>query len=199
MRLSTFVKLAGAAAVAVMVLLGSQGGAQTGASAASTATAMATMSAPAMTMAATMAAPAMTMAATMASANVTYPPCTANATASAAGMTAPATMAATPMANDNPGYLGIKARNVDTCGAMIDEVVGTPAKLAKLQAGDVVVAVDGIKLDGLNTFRAYVEAHKPGSTVVLTIQRNGTQMDISVTLGERSTSALATQAATAAQ
>jgi C-terminal processing protease CtpA/Prc len=219
MRLSTLVKLSGAGILAVVVALSSHSGVQAGIAQATLAVSApaslsdATMvaSAPATQPAAAATQPAAAAtkpaaAATTANAAATaatYAPCTVDRTPAAttaasmvATMSGTVSAPATVAVNDNPGYLGVKARNIDTCGAQIDEVVGTPAKLAKLQAGDVVVAVDGQALNGLDMLRQYVEAHKPGDKIVLTIQRNGAQLDVTVTLGQRATTAPATMAPT---
>ena len=199
MRLSNLLKVSGAAIVAVMIALGSRTGVQAGPAAQDTAaaTVVATQSAPATMSAATMAAAAST----------TYPPCTdssviavASPAATQAETMSALTMATQPV-NDNPGYLGIQARSVDGCGAEIDAVVGAPARLALLKAGDIVVAIDGVALStgpltGVNALRSAIEAKKPGDTVTLTIQRAGAQMDIVVKLGQRPAASLATQAPT---
>jgi hypothetical protein len=139
-------------------------------------------------------------AAATTAAGMTYPPCppTGNATvnaaptesASAATVDAAATTSAVPTeaatVNANPGYLGVRAEQVDDCGVLIVEVVtGGPADTAKLQPDDVVVALDGVATPAIALLRQGIQAKQPGTKVVLTLQRAGAQMDIEVTLGVR--------------
>ena len=138
------------------------------------------------TMSATSAAPA----ATMASTTPLFPPCPGPMSTGEAGMMA--TMAAaTPdmgmmaaTANPNPGYLGIRAEQVDDCGSLVIEVVpDSPASKVDIQADDVIVAVDGMATPSINALRTTVQMHMPGDMITLTLQRKGQQMDVQVTLG----------------
>jgi PDZ domain-containing protein len=47
-----------------------------------------------------------------------------------------------------------------------------------LRAGDVVVAADGQKVDGAEALRDAVQAHEPGETVALTLDRKGTTVEV---------------------
>jgi putative serine protease PepD len=59
---------------------------------------------------------------------------------------------------------------------------GTPAAAAGLRKGDVVTAVDGQPVtDGIGLIVA-IRSHQPGETVTLTVQRNGHQQKLRVTL-----------------
>jgi 2-alkenal reductase len=52
--------------------------------------------------------------------------------------------------------------------------------------GDLVTAVDGHSINNFNDFYSYLVTNKqPGDTVVLSILRDGKQMDVTVTLGRR--------------
>jgi membrane-associated protease RseP (regulator of RpoE activity) len=155
-----------------------------------------------------------TTAATMAT-GITYPPCppagNANATASAtativtsaataAGTTEAAAPTAAATANTNPGYLGVRAEQLDDCGVLIDEVVtDSPAAKSGIQAQDVVVALDGVATPAIALLRQGIQVKQPGDTVVLTIQRSGQQMDIEVTLGVRPPDTTGTVASGTAQ
>jgi len=191
--LPAFTKLFGLCIVVALIALAgfSQMSARAGAPAqatmaATTATSGGTGGASA-TMAATMTTSggvSATMAAT------TYPPCPPSATASAAGtMAANATMAATTAAmagtpNPNPGYLGIRAEQVDDCGVRVVEVVaGGPASKSTLKADDVIVAMDGTATPDILTLRQMVMNHKPEDAVTLTVENTSGQMDVKVTLG----------------
>src|SRR5207244_728729 len=60
---------------------------------------------------------------------------------------------------------------------------GSPAEKAGLKAGDIIVAVDGTKIDADHSLTDLLFAHKPGDTVQLTINRNGSEQTVPVTLG----------------
>ncbi len=106
------------------------------------------------------------------------------ATTQAASGTLPPTMAAT--VNPNPAYLGVQAEQVDSCGSSIIAVIAnSPASKAQLQAGDVIVAFNGTPEPTLKGIRDAVQNSQPGDIVTLTIQRNGQQMDVKVTLGTK--------------
>ena len=91
-------------------------------------------------------------------------------------------MVGTP--NPNPGFLGISAVQVDDCGVRVMEVTpDSGAAKAQLQVDDVIVALDGKAVSDIGQLRLWVQSHQPGDTIKLTIQRNGSQMDVSVTLG----------------
>ncbi len=143
---------------------------------------------------------------------MSYPPCppatmegTVAAATAAASMaattgaevnaTAAATVAATAAAHA-PGYLGVRAEQVADCGVRVVEVVaGQAAATAGIQEGDVIVAMNGTATTSITQLRLAIEAAAPGDKVTLTVQRNGQQMDIQVTLGERPPDTTATEAA----
>ena len=111
----------------------------------------------------------------------------------------------------SPGFLGISATTVDGCGILVAGLVTPgPAATAGLQVGDIIVAVNGQSVAAINTmnasamgsgsatqaasgssgvemsiqpFATFIQSMQAGQTIMLTIQRNGQQMDISVTLG----------------
>ena len=91
--------------------------------------------------------------------------------------------------------------NSDQTGALVEEVVnGSPADKVGLQAsdkafdsngqqvmigGDVITAVDGKAVESMEDLSAAVKAQKPGDKVELTVLRNGKEITVTVTLGER--------------
>jgi putative serine protease PepD len=86
------------------------------------------------------------------------------------------------------GYLGVQMApptgNQD--GALIQVVTpGSPAEKAGLQAGDLVVAVDGKAVATTNELGARIRAHRPGDEITLKVIRNGDETTISATLGQR--------------
>ncbi len=69
-------------------------------------------------------------------------------------------------------------------------VVGTvspnsPAAKAGLQAKDAVVAVDGRPLEGADSLVAQVRGQRPGTTIDLTVVRDGKQQAVHLTLAAK--------------
>jgi len=130
-----------------------------------------------------------------------YPPCpnpNATAVATTVSTVAAATPAATAPVNPNPGYLGVAAQQIQNCGAQILDVrPDSAAAGAKLQIGDVVVAVNGQPINGVDQFREIVQSHKPGDKITITYQRSGQQADTTATLQAVPPETTVTQAATA--
>jgi serine protease Do len=83
---------------------------------------------------------------------------------------------------DNAPLLGLKEAH----GALIGNVSPNgPGAKAGLQSGDVVTAIDGRPVEGMEDLTMAVVAKAPGSTVTLDIVRNGKPMKVGVTLGTR--------------
>ena len=59
----------------------------------------------------------------------------------------------------------------------------SPAAQAGLQAGDVITAVDGDRVDADSDLADHILPHQPGDQITLTVIRDGRQMDVTVTLG----------------
>lgn len=72
-------------------------------------------------------------------------------------------------------------------GALIGDVPDNegPAKKAGIQPEDVVVAIDGSPIDSARALTRSVGFKKPGSTVTLTLYRDGKKQDVKLQLGER--------------
>lgn len=62
---------------------------------------------------------------------------------------------------------------------------GSPAQAAGLKDGDIILEIDGAKIDSKNTLSSFIAAHTVGDKVVLTVLRGKEQLKITVTLGER--------------
>ena len=91
--------------------------------------------------------------------------------------------------------------DADQAGALVGEVVTrSPAEKFGLQGsdkafeangeqimigGDVITAVDGKAVESMEDLSAAVKAQKPGDKVELTVLRNGKEITVTVTLGER--------------
>jgi S1-C subfamily serine protease len=59
----------------------------------------------------------------------------------------------------------------------------SPAAEAGLQAGDVITAVDGDRVDVDSDLADHILPHQPGDEITLTVMRDGGQVDVAVTLG----------------
>jgi S1-C subfamily serine protease len=71
-------------------------------------------------------------------------------------------------------------------GVLVADVVPDgPASRASLRPGDVIAAVDGTPVNEAGRFRNLVAATPPGTTVRLTIVRNGREQTVEVAVGER--------------
>jgi len=62
---------------------------------------------------------------------------------------------------------------------------GSPAQAAGLKDGDIILEVDGQKIDSKNTLSSIIAVHNVGDKVVLTVLRGKDQLKITVVLGER--------------
>ncbi len=94
-------------------------------------------------------------------------------------------------------YLGVSYQMLDsqvaadlnissTEGAVVMSVEsGSAAEKAGLQEKDVIVALDGQKVDADHSLMSALFTHKPGDKVNLTVVRNGKQVQVTLTLGVR--------------
>jgi S1-C subfamily serine protease len=85
-------------------------------------------------------------------------------------------------------FLGVNLDVVDSgrAGAVITEVTsGSAADEAGLEVDDLVIEIDGSTVQGPADLAAQVQTHQPGSTVDLIVVRDGDEMTLTVTLGER--------------
>ena len=90
--------------------------------------------------------------------------------------------------NSHRAFLGIEAADLSTStgGALIYSLVtGGPAARAGLQAGEVIISVDGQPTPSAGQLAAVLAGLKPGQTVpVIVIKSNGTRSTVRVTLGQ---------------
>jgi S1-C subfamily serine protease len=87
-------------------------------------------------------------------------------------------MAAAP----DHGYLGIVYKFSDGV-ARIDSVIGgTPAEAAGIHRGDLIVAINGDRVDSSNEIQERIFTARPGSRPQILIQRDGTQHVVRPTL-----------------
>jgi serine protease Do len=119
-----------------------------------------------------------------------------------------------PQGNTTTGaYLGIVGTSVTSQiaqamslpasqqGVLVEQVqAGTPAAQAGLQAsntsvtsngqqltvgGDIITALNGQPVTGMQDLSSLLQQSTPGQTATLTILRNGSQMEVAVTLGQK--------------
>ncbi|HQA03403.1 MAG TPA: PDZ domain-containing protein [Thermodesulfovibrio thiophilus] len=96
--------------------------------------------------------------------------------------------------NRKPGWLGLQGQTVTaelgkalsvSEGVVITNIYeGGPSDKAGLKRGDVIVQADGFKIKELKDLQNLISTKFAGESVNLTISREGSQMEVSVTLGE---------------
>ena len=94
-------------------------------------------------------------------------------------------------------YLGVSTQTVTpdlqeqfglsrSSGVLVAEVTpGSPADDAGIQQGDIIIQIDGQDMTEASDVLLAVRDKKPGDTVTVTVDRNGTTQDITATLEER--------------
>jgi serine protease Do len=94
------------------------------------------------------------------------------------------------------GYLGVLPQNITPAmakalqlkqanGVLIGDVTaGAPAAQAGLVRGDIILDVDGHKVNGANQLRMLVSMTPPGTTVRMQVLHNDTEKTVSVKLAE---------------
>jgi serine protease Do len=71
-------------------------------------------------------------------------------------------------------------------GVLVDEVVtDSPAEAAGLEAGDVIVAIEGRSIAGSKGLGKAIRGHEPGDEITITVVRAGERRDLKATLAER--------------
>jgi serine protease DegQ len=82
---------------------------------------------------------------------------------------------------DVAGQLGLD----QAAGVLVLEVgEGTPAADAGLRPGDVLIALDGQRLDTVEDFLGELRQHRPGDRVDLTVVRDGREQQVAATLAD---------------
>ncbi|MSO91069.1 MAG: PDZ domain-containing protein [Acetobacteraceae bacterium] len=84
------------------------------------------------------------------------------------------------------GWLGVSMQEIQTAGVGIAGVERAgPAARAGLRPGDVVIAVDGIKVDTARELIRVVARKSPGANATLNVRRQGRDVELPVTVGKR--------------
>ena len=84
-------------------------------------------------------------------------------------------------------YLGLQTQTAQNgTGAQIAETTsGGPSEKAGLKAGDVVKKVDGQTITSPDYVAQSISDKSPGDKVTVTVDRNGHEQSVDVTLGQR--------------
>lgn len=83
-------------------------------------------------------------------------------------------------------YLGIRTQSTMQGQDVMSVEADGPADRAGLQAGDIITAINGQTIDSDHPFiNSLIFDHKPGDDITLAVERNGQELELPVTLGER--------------
>jgi len=83
------------------------------------------------------------------------------------------------------GWVGISfAENENGQVEVVDVEKESPAELAKIEEGDILLAIDGRKVAGAPMVVSEIRIRKPGQDVKFELQRSGKTVDVKVKLGE---------------
>ena len=83
-------------------------------------------------------------------------------------------------------YLGIQVSDASNGGAKVGTVVsGGPADKGGMQAGDVITKVGTRQITSADDLTAVINSYKPGDKITVTVTRNGSTKNLTITLGTR--------------
>lgn len=93
------------------------------------------------------------------------------------------------------GYLGVEGGDTDealaarlkiTGGAVVRSVTdGSPAYLAGVHPGDVILEIEGVRVETMSALKYAVRSFRPGRAVKLELLRDGKPLSVNATLTER--------------
>jgi len=93
------------------------------------------------------------------------------------------------------GLLGAKIQNLSedmvkvlgrSDGAVVVEVIsGSPAEAVGVKVNDIIFGLDGRQVKGANHLQNMIAQSKPGSQAILKIYREGKEIELTFTVGER--------------
>lgn len=87
-----------------------------------------------------------------------------------------------PAAQPDHGFLGVRYVFADGVARVHSVIPETPAAAIGLRRGDRVLSVNGERMDYPNELQEAIFSAKPGSRPHITIDRNGTQLELDPTL-----------------
>jgi S1-C subfamily serine protease len=82
-------------------------------------------------------------------------------------------------------YLGIESKILRSGQGVVTVQPATPAETAGLKEGDIITGIDGRTIDSQHPFLNMLFEHRPGDRVELSVDRNGQEITVALTLGER--------------
>jgi putative serine protease PepD len=82
-------------------------------------------------------------------------------------------------------YLGVRLQETNNGVSLSAVLKDEPGEKAGLEADDVILEVDGKKVESASDIQRAVNAHKPGAKLALKIERGGDERTVTVTLGTR--------------
>jgi len=81
------------------------------------------------------------------------------------------TLASVPSLQAHTPYIGVQLEGVEEGVRLSSVYRDTPADQAGLKAGDIIVAVNGEKIDSVDTFITQIRSHRYGEVAVVTVRR----------------------------
>lgn len=81
-------------------------------------------------------------------------------------------------------YIGIVVSSLEDGSVKVVKVLEDGPSDGVLETGDIVTAVDGEAVDGVESLTDAISDAGAGETLSLTVTRDGSEMDVSVTIGE---------------
>ena len=82
-------------------------------------------------------------------------------------------------------YLGVSLEETDEGPRVSAVSAGGPAAVAGVEAGDVIVRLDGDAIASADDLREAIDERKPGTKATLTVVRGGERVEVDATLGAR--------------
>lgn len=86
---------------------------------------------------------------------------------------------------DSMEYYGLstKVNTSLTSGVVVEEIKSNSPAAGKLIVGDIITKVDGVSVDTISSFKYELYKKTPGEKTVLTIERNNSKSNVTITLG----------------
>lgn len=84
------------------------------------------------------------------------------------------------------GSIGVQVKTEDGKIVVVEPIKGGPADKAGVKANDVILKVNDVKAETAEQTAKEIVKHKPGEKIKLTVNRDGKDQVIEVTVGKRS-------------